>query len=140
MRAMFPSARVSCRVADFTRPLDLSDCDGLLMANSLHFVDRGRQPEVLARVVGHLRPGGRFILVEYDADHGSPWVPHPISSRRWEQLAEAAGLRRTRLLARVPSRFLGAIYSAIGFSPGDAVPSADTAPATHRSLGLALEE
>jgi hypothetical protein len=55
--------------------------------------------------------------VEYDADRGNPWVPHPFSAAGWERLAAAAGLIGTRRLARVPSRFLGAIYSAVSYRP-----------------------
>ena len=57
-------------------------------------------------------PGGRFVVVEYDADRGNPWVPHPFSYASWERLAVSAGLTDTRRLGRVPSRFLDAIYSA----------------------------
>ena len=84
--------------------------DGILMANSLHFVrDRDR---VLRHVLAALRPGGRFVLVEYDADRGNPWVPHPLSFATWQRVAPTVGLAGTRLIGRVPSRFLGAIYSA----------------------------
>jgi hypothetical protein len=86
--------------------------DGLVAANSLHFVPRAEQAAVIARLMRHLKPDGTFVVVEYDADSGNHWVPHPISARSWPGLAESSGLVEPRLLARVPSRFLGAIYSA----------------------------
>jgi ubiquinone/menaquinone biosynthesis C-methylase UbiE len=98
--------------ADFTEPLPLGPLDGMVVANSLHFARD--QALVLRSLVRSLRRGGRFVLVEYDAEAGNRWVPHPIPSRRWPDLAERAGLRETRALHRVPSRFLGAIYSALG--------------------------
>ena len=109
----FPATALSTITADFTRPIaGLEDLDGLVAANSLHYVPRDRQVEVIRALAGHLRPGGRFVVVEYDADRGNPWVPHPISYPSWERLAAAAGLVDTRRIGRVPSRFLGAIYSA----------------------------
>lgn len=111
MEARFPRTNVQYVAADFTQALGLAGLDGILMANSLHFA-RDRKA-VLRGVVSGLRPGGRFMLVEYDADHGNPWVPYPLSFTTWQRLAPTVGLVETHLIGRVPSRFLGAIYSAV---------------------------
>jgi ubiquinone/menaquinone biosynthesis C-methylase UbiE len=110
-RALRPgSTTVRTLSADFTRPIDLASLDGVVMANSLHFV-RDKAP-VLALVHSMLKPSGRLLLVEYDADRGNTWVPHPMSFETWRALADANGFAETRRLASVPSRFLGQIFSA----------------------------
>ncbi len=109
----FPGVTFQALVADLTRRLELPELDGIVAANSLHFVPRDRQAAVVAALASHLRLGGRFVVVEYDADRGNPWVPHPFSYRAWERMAGTAGLVDTQPLGRVPSRFLGAIYSAV---------------------------
>src|SRR2546426_5392157 len=114
MQRRFPAARVEYRVADFTTPLELPALEGIVMANSLHFV-RDKFP-LLERLRGLMVPGGHFVLVEYDADRGNMWVPYPISVASWRELASRAGFRDTRELHAVPSRFLGRIYSALSLA------------------------
>jgi ubiquinone/menaquinone biosynthesis C-methylase UbiE len=111
----FPTTRIETVAADFTRPLGLSNLDGVVMANSLHFV-RNKAP-VLESVRGMLRPGGALVIVEYGANRGNPWVPHPFSYATWERLAAQAGLEGTRRLQSMPSRFLGSLYSAVSYRP-----------------------
>jgi SAM-dependent methyltransferase len=115
MGRRFPSIEIEVVVADFTRPLRLSGLDGVLMANSLHFV-RDKGP-ILELVKEMLRPGGSLVIVEYGADRGNPWVPHPFSYPRWESLAAAAGFEGTRILRTIPSRFLGTLYSSVTRKP-----------------------
>jgi ubiquinone/menaquinone biosynthesis C-methylase UbiE len=111
-RALRPGgATVRTLAADFTKPIDLPALDGIVMANSLHFVED--KVPVLALVRRALKPSGRLLLVEYDADRGNHWVPHPLSLQTWRALADSNGFTRTRELANVRSRFLGRIYSAV---------------------------
>jgi ubiquinone/menaquinone biosynthesis C-methylase UbiE len=114
MRAQFPNQTVTYHAADFTRPLDLAPAtalDGILMANSLHFI-RDKAP-VLALVRGYLKPGGSLLLVEYNTNQGNTWVPYPFTYETWEEMAGKNGFRDTRKLAARPSRFLGEIFSAL---------------------------
>ena len=105
-----PAAAVETHAGDFTAGLPTGPFDGVLAANSLHFV-RDTRP-VLAAVRSVLAPGGRLVLVEYDAERGNQWVPYPISFARWKVLAPAAGFAPPVRLHRVHSRFLDAIYGA----------------------------
>ncbi len=115
LEARFPGVAVTRLLRDFRDPLELPLLDGLLMSNSLHYVAEPRS--LVARLLGHLRPAGRFVLVEYDTDRGNPWIPHPISWRAWRSLARGVGLVNVREIGREPSRFSGAIYAAAGELP-----------------------
>jgi len=106
---------VSARVADFTRPLDLPMLDGVLLANALHFVPDAA--EVLARLVPHLRPGGRVVVVEYDGRGPNRWVPYPIPAAKWPELARAAGLTSAAVVAWRASAFGGDLYVGIADHP-----------------------
>jgi ubiquinone/menaquinone biosynthesis C-methylase UbiE len=109
----FPEVTVRTVVADYRTELPAGPFDGVLAANSLHFTDD--PVAVLGAAASRLAPGGRLLVVEYDADRGNPWVPHPFSAARFPELATAAGFRSVRPIGSVPSRFLGAIWSGVAF-------------------------
>jgi SAM-dependent methyltransferase len=112
LRTRYPQVTLHPVHADFTQPLDLPALDGMVMANALHFVSPQKQVEVIRRLKGYLKPGGRLIVVEYNVDRGNLWVPHPLSFTRWQETARQAGFEHTRLLRTAPSSFLKEFYSA----------------------------
>ncbi len=107
----FPDTSLRTVVADFTESLPDGPFDGILAANSLHFVED--LAPVLDALRGLLTTEGRLVVVEYDVERGNPWVPHPISLARWTALGAKAGFTTPQLIHRVPSRFLGSIYGAV---------------------------
>jgi ubiquinone/menaquinone biosynthesis C-methylase UbiE len=113
MSEQFPTLNAHYVQADFTHPLQLPPLDGMIMANSLHFVRDSQKEAVVRQLRACLQRGGRLILVEYNVDRGNMWVPHPLSYPTWEKLAAASGFAYTRLAGRVPSRFLQEFYSAV---------------------------
>jgi ubiquinone/menaquinone biosynthesis C-methylase UbiE len=101
-------------IEDFAREFVVEESremlDGMLFANSLHFVQD--QVAVLARLVPWLRPGGRVIVVEYDQREASRWVPYPISVASLKTLAQSVGLTDPVVTGTRLSEYQGIIYSA----------------------------
>ena len=78
--------------ADFEKDqLELSDLDGILIANALHYV---AYKDALVRKLEHLfADTPRFIIIEYDTDRSNPWVPYPLSFKNLKSLFGGMGYR-----------------------------------------------
>jgi ubiquinone/menaquinone biosynthesis C-methylase UbiE len=106
----FPGSRIEFLTADFTRELELPPLEGIVAANSIHFV-RDRVA-LLRSWKRYLKPGGRIVLVEYDTDSGNQWVPFPVSFKSLGRLAREAGFTEPDLVGTHPSRYHDRMYAA----------------------------
>jgi trans-aconitate methyltransferase len=95
-----------------TQPLPFPGLDGLLLANSLHFVED--KPACIAKLSQSLLPQGRLLLVEYDTDRPNAWVPYPVAYRALPQLFIPLGFTSITKLHERPSRYSRAnLYAAL---------------------------
>lgn len=116
LRSDVPSATIRPLQADFTLPLKLPLVDGILMANALHFIRD--QAAVLRHILPYLRPGGRFLLVEYAVESPLRYVPFPAPFTRFAELAHESGLIEPTLIGtrRSPSSGI-VLYAAVAHLP-----------------------
>ena len=96
--------------------LPLQNLDGILMANSLHYVKD--QHAFIKKAGSCLKPGGSFLIIEYDTDKANPWVPYPLSYHTLLKLFHRAGYPNiTRLHEHTSIYGRANIYSVL-LSPG----------------------
>ena len=103
---------IETRVADFIQEtLDVKGADGILMANSLHYV---RAKEIfLHRLVSLLKLNSVFLLVEYDRTRANQWVPYPLAMAAAKDLFKNLGYSSFQVLNKRPSAYGGDMYAAI---------------------------
>ncbi|MEL6657039.1 MAG: class I SAM-dependent methyltransferase [Bacteroidota bacterium] len=91
--------------------LSFEDINGVLMANSLHYVTN--KSAFLQKLAPCFQDTGQLIIVEYDTQRGNPWVPYPISFAQLETQAKTWGFTRVMKLGERTSVYQnGKMYTA----------------------------
>lgn len=96
--------KIQVQEGNFEQTLDLPPLDGILMANALHYT---AQPiSVIKNLLTYLKPKGKFLLIEYDTEKAQPpWVPYPVSWKKWQEISQEVGLSKPELIAESPSHY-----------------------------------
>jgi SAM-dependent methyltransferase len=109
----FNKVAISELALDFEKDrLPLGDLDGILMANSLHYIKD--KTHLLGHLISCMRPQGRFLIVEYETTTVNRWVPFPVTFAGLERLFREAGFSSVRKLRERNSIYNRAkMYSAL---------------------------
>ena len=109
----YKGVRISTHRGDFrkqTWPFD--HLDGILLANSLHYVDD--QATFIRACERRMMLPHRFLVVEYDTYEASRWLPYPVALKKLIFLFSAAGYSSIRVLRSRPSLYRrAALYAAL---------------------------
>lgn len=108
--------------ADFeTKALEVAGLDGILMANSLHFI-RGKE-SLIRRLENHFSTSRRFLIVEYDTTASNPWVPYPIDFKGLKSIFGRVGNYSISKLGQRRSLYGSSmLYGALVTSPVQSIP------------------
>jgi trans-aconitate methyltransferase len=89
-----------------------ADVDGILMANSLHYVEH--RAAFIRACALRMESPGYFLIVEYDTDAANRWVPYPVPLTSLTTLFNGAGYGSIKLLRSRPSLYRRApLYAAL---------------------------
>lgn len=99
---------------DFSKdlPKHIENLDGILMANSLHYILDKEQ--LLRNLKLKMKPKGRFVIIEYNTQRANSWVPYPISFIELKELFAKLGYPKTEKIAQRKSVYRNDVmYAAI---------------------------
>jgi SAM-dependent methyltransferase len=108
------SVRLTTHQGDFLNQQiwPFADVDGILMANSLHYVPD--QATFIRACASRMKSLRHFLIVEYDTGVANRWVPYPVTQTNLTTLFNGAGFGTIKLLRSRPSLYRRArLYAAL---------------------------
>lgn len=92
-------------------PLPLDHLQGVLMANSLHYVHD--KPALIRKLAPAFSGAKQWLIVEYDTETANPWVPFPVSFTGLQAMFLSLGYDRVEKIHTRESAYGGEMYAAL---------------------------
>lgn len=98
--------------ADFMNDdLPLSDLDGIMMANSFHFI---KDKEILIKKLEkHFKDRPRFLIIEYDHHQPNKWEPYPAPFIELKKVFDKLNYRSIEKIGELKSAYGGIMYASV---------------------------
>ena len=111
--ALSNGTAIKAVTADFeTGDLPFETVDGILMANSFHYIQKKEQ--FTRKLLQRCKNNAAFIVVEYETRLANQWVPYPIDFSMLEQLFKTEGFSNIKQIGNYPSKYRnGFMYAAL---------------------------
>lgn len=93
---------------DFERAELPERLDGILMANSLHYIKY--KSAFLRHYKSYLKPNAIWLIVEYETDSANQWVPYPTTSKKLRELFSNEGYHSFEMLGEYDSVYGRKMY------------------------------
>lgn len=103
---------VNFQQANFEKDqLDLNDLNGILMANSFHFIQD--KIKLISKLETYFSQKKQFLIVEYETEISNQWVPFPINFRKLKTLFHELNYHSVEKINERKSAFGGNMYVAV---------------------------
>lgn len=100
---------VQFQKVDFEKQeIDLANLDGILMANSFHYIHD--KEKLIQKLETGFSNKKQFLIVEYDTNLANPWVPFPINFEKLKELFYKLGYGFVEKLNVRKSAYGGEMY------------------------------
>ena len=83
--------------------LPLTSLNGILMANSLHFINEKQR--LISNLKTHLMHNGQLVVIEYEMSTPNAWVPYPVPWTSLKELLNRAGFENSRVIGERASAY-----------------------------------
>ncbi|MEQ9304365.1 MAG: class I SAM-dependent methyltransferase [Marinoscillum sp.] len=111
LQPTYNQVEISFIQSDFLKGIDqLPMMHGVLMANSLHFVEE--KAGFLARLRKKLFNNGEIMVVEYESTRPNQWVPFPVNFEALTLLMKEMGINSIEKIGERSSIYQDKIYAA----------------------------
>ncbi|QCX54444.1 class I SAM-dependent methyltransferase [Elizabethkingia sp. JS20170427COW] len=109
-KIMGNSVNINFEKLDFEKEsLSFENLDGIMMANSLHFINDKRS--LIMKLEQCCKQNPTFLIVEYEHSIPNPWEPYPITFQKLKNIFADYNYHHIEKIGELKSNYGGMMYA-----------------------------